>query len=324
LVSSRAVRVLITGITGFAGGHLAGLCARLGHEVHGLVRPGRESAAPAGAVAHAVTLTDPASVGAAIAAVAPERVVHLAGASSVGESFAAPVATWEANLLGTLGVLEALRGAAEPPLTLVVSSGEVYGRVADGELPVGPDTQLRPLSPYGASKAAADLAAGQYRSGYGLPVLRVRAFNQIGPGHDPRFVVPNVARQIARAERRGDAAVELRVGNVDTRRDFTDVRDMVDAYWRLLDAGHPDRVYLACSGRSTSVRELVDLLADLTPLPVTLVSDPGLRREGEQHDLYGSADRLAADTGWAPRISLRESLADTLESWRRAVATEER
>ena len=130
-------------------------------------------------------------------------MAHLAGASSVGSSFADPLGTWDVNLGGTLALLEALREAAPEARALVVSSGEIHGRVPLEDLPVGPDTPLRPLSPYGASKAAADLAAGQYRAAYGLPALRVRAFNHVGPGQDPRFVLPNVARQIAQAEHDG-------------------------------------------------------------------------------------------------------------------------
>jgi len=314
------VRVLITGITGFAGRHLSSLCASLQHEVHGLVRSGRESAAPEGTVVHVGDVADPGDVRAALAAAAPERVVHLAGASSVGQSFAAPLETWRANLQGTVAVLEALRLEGSPARSVVVTSGEVYGRVDPVDLPVGPDTPLRPLSPYGASKAAADLAAAQYRAGYGLPVLRVRAFNQIGPGHDARFVLPNVALQIARAEAEGRSELEVHVGNVDTRRDFTDVRDMVRAYWLVAEGGDPDVTYLACRGRSVAVRELVDGLAALSTLRVSVRSDPGLRREGEQSDLYGSADRLHADTGWEPEIDLETSLADTLSWWRRRVA----
>lgn len=317
------MRVLITGITGFAGRHLAAYCAAEGHEVHGLVRPGREAAAPAGAVAHASELDDDGGLRAVLAAARPDRIVHLAGASSVGQSFADPRTTWAANLGGTIGLLEALRAEAPEVPCVVVTSGEIYGRVDLEDLPVGPDTPFRPLSPYGASKAAADLAALQYRAGYGMPVIRLRAFNQIGPGQDPRFVLPNVARQIARAEHRGQDRVEITVGNVDTRRDFTDVRDMAAAYLAAAERGDPDAVYLACSGRSTAVRTLVEQIAQLARLEVTVRSDATLRREGEQPDLYGSPARLAADTGWAPRTPLRVTLGDTLDWWRERVAAEE-
>lgn len=304
------MRVLITGATGFAGRHLTSYCAGLGHEVHALA-PG-------------VDIRDRDALARALRDAAPDWVAHLAGASSVGGSFADPVGTWDVNLGGTLALLEALRAEAPEARALIVSSGEAHGRVAPHELPVGPDTPMRPLSPYGASKAAADLAAGQYREAYGLPALRVRAFNHVGPGQDPRFVLPNVARQIATAEHEGRAEVRVKVGNLDTRRDFTDVRDMVRAYLLVLERGDPDAVYLACSGRSRPVRELIEGLAPLARIPVTFDSDAGLRRSGEQPDLYGSPVRLRHDTGWTPEIPIETTLADTLGWWRERAAAEDR
>jgi GDP-4-dehydro-6-deoxy-D-mannose reductase len=314
--------VLITGATGFAGHHLCSYIAALGHEVHGLVRPGREPALPHGVVPQVADLRDPRSVAGALGRAAPDRVFHLAGASSVGRSFAEPVATWEVNLGGTIGLLEALRTEGPATPVLIVTSGEIHGRVPVEDLPVTADTPLRPISPYGASKAAADLAAGQYRAAYGLHAVRVRAFNHVGPGQDPRFVLPNVARQIARAELVGAEGVEVRVGNIDTRRDFIDVRDMVRAYWLLLEHGDPDIVYLACGGGSLPVRRLIEGLASLARISVTFRSDPGLRRDGEQPDLYGSPARLRADTGWSPEIPIDTTLADTLDWWRASVARE--
>ncbi len=316
------MRVLITGATGFAGRHLSSYCASRGHEVHALVRPGREDAVVPGVAPHAADMGDAPGVSAVLRDVAPEGVVHLAGASSVGRSFAEPVAAWDINLGGTLTLLEAARDTGVTGRILVVTSGEIYGRVPVAELPVTERTPLNPVSPYGASKAAADLAAAQYRAAYGLAAVRLRAFNHVGPGQDPRFVLPNVARQIARGERDG-VAVEVTVGNVDTRRDFMDVRDMVRAQLLLLEEGDPDAVYLACTGRSTAVRDLIEGLAGLARVPVTFRSDAGLRREGEQPDLYGSPDRLRADTGWTPEIPMQTTLADTLEWWRRRVADEE-
>jgi GDP-4-dehydro-6-deoxy-D-mannose reductase len=304
------VRLLITGATGFAGRHLTSCCAARGHEVH--------------ALAHGIDVRDREALASALGDAAPDAVAHLAGASSVGASFADPLGTWDVNLGGTLALLEALREAAPQARALIVSSGEVHGRVAEEDLPVGPDTPMRPLSPYGASKAAADLAAGQYRASYGIPAMRVRAFNHVGPGQNPRFVLPNVARQIAQAEHEGRDRVEVRVGNLDTRRDFTDVRDMVRAYAMILERGDPDAVYLACSGRSRPVRDLVEGLAPLARIPVTFASHAGLRRAGEQPDLYGSPARLRDDTGWMPEIPIETTLADTLDWWRERAVDEER
>jgi GDP-4-dehydro-6-deoxy-D-mannose reductase len=323
VVAWPPVKVLITGATGFAGRHLSACCRALGHDVHALVRPGREGAAGPGVRAHACDLADPGAVAGLLGAVRPDGVVHLAGASSVGRSFGDPLGTWDVNLGGTLSLLEALRRAAPQTPSLVVTSGEIHGRVAVEELPVTSATPLRPVSPYGASKAAADLAAGQYRAAYGVAAIRVRAFNHIGPGQDARFVLPNVARQIARAERDGAAEVEVRVGNLDTRRDFTDVRDIVRAYALLLERGDPDEVYLACSGASTPVRAIIEGLAPLARIPVRFTSAAELRREGEQPDLYGSPDRLRAATGWSPEIPLETTLADTLDWWRERVARDD-
>jgi GDP-4-dehydro-6-deoxy-D-mannose reductase len=304
------VRLLITGATGFAGRHLTSYCAGLGHEVH--------------ALPHGVDVRDRETLARTLDDASPDAVAHLAGASSVGSSFADPLGTWDVNLGGTLALLEALREVAPEARAMIVSSGEVYGQVAEEDLPVGADTPLSPLSPYGASKAAADLAAGQYRASYGMPVMRVRAFNHVGPGQSPRFVLPSVARQIAQAEHEGRERVEVRVGNVDTRRDFTDVRDMVRAYALILERGDPDAVYLACSGRSRPVRELIEGLAPLARIPVTFASDAGLRRAGEQADLYGSPARLRDDTGWTPEIPIETTLADTLDWWRERVVDEDR
>jgi GDP-4-dehydro-6-deoxy-D-mannose reductase len=304
------VRLLITGATGFAGRHLTSCAAALGHEAHGLDRE--------------VDVRDGPALAGALHEVAPDAVVHLAGVSSVGGSFADPLGTWDVNLGGTLALLEALRAGAPEARALIVSSGEIYGRVAPDDLPVGPETPLRPLSPYGASKAAADLAAAQYRASYGLPALRVRAFNHIGPGQDARFVLPSVARQIAQAEHEGRERVEVRVGNLDSRRDFTDVRDMVRAYLLVLERGDPDAVYLACSGASRPVRELVEGLAPMARIRVTFASTEGLRRPDEQPDLYGSPARLRDDTGWTPEIPIETTLADTLDWWRDRVVDEDR
>jgi GDP-4-dehydro-6-deoxy-D-mannose reductase len=313
------VRVLVTGIGGFAGRHLARHCAALGDEVHGLELVETTLPVEGADAVHRGDVTRADQVGEVLDEVRPDGVVHLAGAASVGRSFEEPVATWELNLGGTLSMLEALRGRGGDVPCVVVTSSEVYGEVPVAELPVDDRTPMNPVSPYGASKAAADLLAAQYRRSYGVPAIRVRAFNHIGPGQDRRFVVPSVAAQIATLEREGRDDAVIEVGNVETRRDFTDVRDMVRAYRLLLERGDPDRAYLACTGRSHPIRELIDGLVALARTPVAMRSDPSLRREGEQPDLYGSAAPLAA-AGWRPEIPLEATLLDTLDWWRGRVA----
>jgi len=146
-------------------------------------------------------------------------------------------------------------------------------------------------------------------------VLRLRAFNQLGPGQDPRFVVPSICKQIADAEMAGETVCHLQLGNVDTRRDFLDVRDVIGAYRLLIEKGDPNQTYLAGQGRSESIRELVDIAVSLAKVPVEVVTDPSRIREGEQPDLYAEP-RALKELGWAPRIPIERSISDTLDYWR--------
>ncbi len=317
------MRALITGATGFAGGHLIDHCLANGDELHALVFPGTALARPDEVRAHPGDVTDRDAVAALLARVGPDVIYHLAGYSSVGRSFADPIGTWDLNMNGSLAMLDALRVSESPARTLMITSSEVYGRVPLDELPARESTPFRPASPYGASKAAVDIAAEQYRDNYGVRAIRVRAFNHIGPGQDDRFVLPTVAGQIARAEAEGAEAVEVRVGNVDTRRDFTDVRDVARAYRLIASDGDPARAYLPCSGRSVAVRELLEGLATHAEIPVSISSDATLRRDGEQPDLFGDPGPLRDDLGWIPRYPLEQTLEDTLADSRRH-ATKER
>ena len=310
------MRVLATGLTGFVGNHLAPRLVAAGHDVVTVTRTDVAETPPARTRGEAVDVWDRVGLQRLIRDHRPEAVIHLAGASSVGQSYAEPELTWKVNLWGTLALFEALRLESTLVPCLAVTSAEIHGNVSASALPVGPDTPIDPLSPYGASKAAADLLATQYRVAYGLPVIRVRAFNHIGPGQDARFVVPSVARQIAQAEAAGRDEVVLTLGNIDTKRDFTDVRDIVRAYELLLEHGDASRAYVACSGRSLAIRELVDGLASLAKIRVRVTSDASLRRAGEAPDLYGDATRLHEDTGWTPTIPLATTLADVMQWWR--------
>ncbi len=310
----------MTGITGFVGHHLAAALLADGHQVTGIVRPSAPGPVPGGIVVREADISDMDAVAQVVHADRPEAIIHLAGAASVGASFGDPRGTWDVNLGGAIAVLEAVRTAAAAPRTLMITSGEIYGLVPPDALPVDETTPLCPVSPYGASKAAADLAAAQYHRGYGLPVVRVRPLNHIGPGQDARFVLPSVARQIARAEHEGRDRMEITVGNLSTRRDFTDVRDVVRAYARLLVSGQPDAPYLVCTGRSIAIAELIDRLVAAARLDVRIVVDPLLVRAGEQPDLYGDSRRLRTETGWNPVIDIEQTIADTLDWWRVRVA----
>ena len=309
------MRALITGMTGFVGGHLVSSLLADGWDVHGTLLTFVDETPPAGTTGTPVDITDPDGMAALIADFGPDAIFHLAGAASVGQSFGDPEGTWRVNVEGTRGVLEGMFRSAPDARMVVALSGEEYGRVALDDLPVTEDTPLNPLSPYAESKVAADELCLQYHLDRGLAVLRLRAFNQLGPGQDPRFVVPSICKQIADAEMAGDTVCRLQLGNVDTRRDFLDVRDVVQAYRLLIDTGDPDQTYLAGQGRSESIAELVKIAVSLARVPVEVVSDPSRIREGEQPDLYAEP-RALKELGWAPRIPIEQSISDTLDYWR--------
>jgi GDP-4-dehydro-6-deoxy-D-mannose reductase len=198
---------------------------------------------------------------------------------------------------------------------LAAGSGEQYGPVAEDRLPVGEDEPFRPQNPYAVSKASADLLAGFYADAHGLRVVRTRAFNHAGPGQSDAYVVAAFARQIAEAERAGLEELVIETGNLAPRRDFTDVRDVVRAYWLAVEQGEP-AIYNVCSGVSVPVADILARLADLTDLRVEQRTDPARLRKHEVMDIRGSHERLTEATGWQPEIALETTLADTLDWWR--------
>jgi len=299
------VRVLITGAAGFAGRALATHCRSAGDDVR---------AAPRAAVCD---LRDAVAVRELVAATAPEVVYHLAARAHVGASWQDPAGTVGDNVAMTINVLEAVRAVAPRAVVLHAGSSEGYGPPAT--LPIAEDAPLRPQNPYAVSKTASDLAAGFYADAHGLRVVRVRAFNHAGPGQDPGYVVAAFASQIAAAARAGRDPVELVTGNLETRRDFTDVRDVVAAY-RLLAARGEAGVFNVCSGVAHSGREIVDGLARAAGVTVVDRVDPARLRANEVLELRGSAARLREATGWQPRIPFERTLADTLAFWRDQLA----
>ena len=262
-------------------------------------------------IADADALTD------AVVAAKPEAVYHLAGAADVGGSWSAPRETFVANALGTLNVLEASREAGAERV-LAVTSADVYGRVTEAELPLDERQPLRPVSPYAASKVAADALAQQAWLGHKFPVVRVRAFNHLGPGQSDHFVAPSVAARIARNER--DGGDEVPIGNMTPRRDVTDVRDVVRAYRLLMEEGEPGAVYNVCRGRAVSVEQIARALLGMAARPMRLVSDPALQRPVDIPVLVGDNGALRRATGWEPTIPLEQTLSDVLADWRARLA----
>ena len=287
---------LVTGGGGFAGRHLLAL-------LPGAVAPSRDE----------LDLLDAAAVLAAVRDARPATVFHLAALASVQRSWESPAETLVANLRMTAHLLEAVRAEAPEATVLVTSSGEVYG--PPERLPVTEDARLRPQNPYAVSKAACDLLAGQYADAFDMHIVRTRAFNHAGPGQGAEYVIGTLTRQVAEAEAAGASAVVLRTGNPDSARDFTDVRDVVRAYHAAAELPAGD--YNVCSGRATSVRDLVELVSRVSTLPVSHEVDPERVRAHDVPELRGSAERLRAASGWRPAIPLERTVADALEAWRR-------
>lgn len=308
------MRALITGASGFAGSWLCRECAAAGDDVVAVSRRGTVPDGCGRAVA--VDLRDAPAVRDLVRSARPDVVYHLAALTSVGRSWEAPSQTLTENAQTTVAVLEALRDLGGPVRVVWVSSCEVYGEPAT--LPASEDAPLRPANPYAVSKASAELLARVYADAHGLDLVVARPFSHSGPGQRPIFLLSNLARQAATGRREGVARLEVVTGNPDTRRDFTDVRDVVRAY-RLLGTGEPGdgtSVFNVSSGVSVSAREQVALLSELTvPMAVELVVDPQRVRAHEVMDLRGDPSRLTAATGWRPRIPLRQTMRDTIAWW---------
>ncbi len=313
------MRVLIVGASGFVGGHLVAECLARGDEVRGTLRPGEEgSARDRRAQWSAADLLDGASLEGAIAGARPEGIVHLAGQANVAEAHRDPAGTFRANAEGTLRLLEAARRTAPAARIVVVTSAEVYGAVPASGQPISESAPLAPTSPYGVSKAAADLVA-EAAARAGQHVVRMRPFNHIGPGQRPGFIAPDMAVQIAAIER-GEREPAVRVGNLTAARDFTDVRDVARAYRDALDRGAAGAVYNVASGAATPIETVVRFFVDRARVPVRLEPDPARLRPSDVPVTRGDASKAARELGWRPRIALEESLAAVLEEWRAAGA----
>jgi GDP-4-dehydro-6-deoxy-D-mannose reductase len=291
---------LVTGGGGFAGGHLAKL---LGDGVR----------APSSAE---LDLCDGAALRSAIAELRPATVFHLAAFSSPSESWERPELGLLTNLQMTLNLLEAVRREAPGATVVLVGSGQVYGEPE--RLPINEDAPLAPGNPYAVGKAASDMLGRQYAEAHRMRVVRLRPFNHAGPGQRDEYVVSSLARQVAAGEASGATEITLRTGNPESRRDFTDVRDVVRAY--ALAAELEGGAFNVCSGRSASVAELVATVARHARIPVVHEVDPALLRDHDARDMCGSHAALTAATGWKPEIPLDRTMSDTLEWWRERLA----
>ena len=317
------MRALVTGVTGFVGGHLAEHLTAEGDLVVGLSASGRW---PKGreAIGRAVriepfdlTSGDGAALADLIARKQPEAIYHLAAQANPQASVADPRGTWALNLGGTLTLLEAVKSSGLNPRVVIVGTGISYGNPPPEHLPVKEDCPLRPNNPYAASKAAADLLGIQHHLAHGTDVVMARPFNHAGPGQSPTYVLGALARQVAEVE--AGKASRVEVGNLDVVRDFTDVRDVVRAYRLLVLKGSAGEIYNLGTGRGTKLSDALAFLRSKATAPVEVFVDPARFRPVDQPLLVADASKLRAATGWEPRYSIEQTLADMLDDWRRAI-----
>jgi GDP-4-dehydro-6-deoxy-D-mannose reductase len=263
-------------------------------------------------------LMDPFSTHKLIAAVRPDRIFHLAAQSHVPASWNAPAATIQDNVIGQVNLFEALREVGIDPLVQIAGSSEEYGMVYPDEVPMKESNPLRPLSPYAVSKVTQEMLAYQYYQSYRIRSIVSRGFNHSGPRRGENFVDSSFARQIAQIER-GKQEPVIYVGDLSSKRDFTDVRDMVRAYWLLLEKGKPGDVYNIGSGNTRPMQDVLDLLLSFSKVDVEVRVDPARLRPSDVMILWADASKFMDATGWKPRIPYEQTLRDLLDYWRERV-----
>ena len=322
------MKVLITGITGFAGSHLADfiLAHAPGVEIHGTRRwRSKEDAADHlhGKVEfHECDITDAHNVYQVIEKIRPDKIFHLAAQSYIPASWASPAETFHTNVVGQCNLLEAIK-RLQPngydPVVQVAGSSEEYGNVRQGDLPITETTPLQPLSPYAVSKVAQDYMGFQYWRSFKIRVIRTRAFNHEGPRRGEVFVVSNFAKQIAEIEREIRKPI-VYVGNLEAIRDFTDVRDTVRAYWLATEKCKPGEVYNICSGQGYRIGEVLNMLLRLSKARgIAIETDPQRLRPSDVPVLIGNCSKFREVTDWRPEIRFDKTLRDSVEYWRARV-----
>ena len=318
-------RVLITGITGFAGSHLAEhfLADHPGVEVFGTYRwrSRRENIEGIEGKVRLLEcdLSDMTAVRNALETSRPDAIYHLAAQSFVPSSWVSPLQTLTDNISGQTNIFEAVRSLGLDPAIQIACSSEEYGLVLPDEVPIKETNPLRPLSPYAVSKVTQDFLAYQYFMSYGIRAIRTRGFNHTGPRRGEVFVTSNFAKQVATIEA-GKAPAVIKVGNLDAVRDFTDVRDMVRGYVLATEKGKPGEVYNLASGKAITIRAMLDKLIALAKVEVKVETDPARLRPSDVEVLIGDYSKFHADTGWEPKIPFDQTLEDLLNYRRHRIA----
>ncbi|MGB9911252.1 MAG: GDP-mannose 4,6-dehydratase [Microgenomates group bacterium] len=312
----------ITGITGFAGSHLADLLLKKGWEVYGLCRwrSRTENIEHIKNKIHLIEgdLLDLNSLQKSLIDARPDFVFHLAAQSFVPASWTSPAATLEINVIGSCNLFEAIRAVKIDPVIQIACSSEEYGLVKPEEVPIKETNPLRPLSPYAVSKLAMDYLGYQYFKSYGMKIVRTRGFNHTGPRRGEVFAESTFAKQIAEAEK-GKREPVIYVGNLEAKRDYTDVRDMVNGYLLAVLKGEPGEVYNICSGKAVKISQVLEMLLEMSKIKVKIVQDPARMRPSDVPILQGDNSKFRQKTGWKPKIPLRKTLKDLLNYWRERV-----
>jgi GDP-4-dehydro-6-deoxy-D-mannose reductase len=309
--------VLITGGTGFVGTHLIQFLRSNASQIVVIASgdsKSRQEREP-GAEYYQLDIRRADEVRSVVHSARPTEIYHLAGVSAVGASWNSPRLTFEVNVLGAYNLFEAAMSLASPPRILNVSTSQVYASSAsmlNESSPVSPD------NPYAASKAMAELLHVQYAKSSGGGIITARSFNHTGPGQSPTFVLPSIAKQFAEMEA-GLRPPRLIVGNIEVKRDFTDVRDVVLAYSALLNKGRRAEVYNVCSGSAVRLSDCIRKFEAISGITVQISTDPERVRSNEVSQICGDATKIRKETGWSPQIPLEKTIRDLLDYWRERI-----
>jgi GDP-4-dehydro-6-deoxy-D-mannose reductase len=306
------MKVLVTGAGGFVGGHLVPSLEADGHEVVGTGLDDQ------GELRY-LDVRYPERVDQVVAELKPDWVFHLAGQSSVSKSWKEPALTYEVNALGTHHLLEAINRHVPEARVHIAASSDEYGKVEPGQCPIDESAPLRPVSPYAVSRVTGEWIGRMFHESFGLRVVVTRGFMHTGPGQPPSFATADWARQIARAEA-GKGEPVVRVGNLAIKREFGDVRDVVRAYRSVLKQGEPGEAYNVATGDPHELREVLDLLIELSTIDIRVEVDESKLRPIDFPVLYGDSGKLERLTGWKPAYRLEDTLADVLDYWRQQTA----
>ncbi|MCJ7665868.1 MAG: GDP-mannose 4,6-dehydratase [Actinobacteria bacterium] len=316
------MRILITGLSGFAGRHLIEFLASGGeHEFLGI-----DLACGAGSleigdcklIEEKADLLDRNKVESIISEFKPQQIYHLAAQSSVSRSWKDPINTFSINVFGGINILESARSSVPDARIIVICTAEEYGELEDGRA-IKETDKIYPENPYAISKSAMDFTSMVYHRAYGMNIMVSRSFNHIGPGQSEGFVCSDFARQIALIEA-GRQEPEIMVGNLDSSRDFLDVRDVTRAYWHIMERGRPGQAYNVCSGSSVKISRLLEILLSLSKVSgIGVKKDMDKFRPIDIKTVFGDNARLVSDTGWKAEYSLEKSLEDALDWWRMKV-----